>query len=164
MRTIETTYLKTPIGIAKISGDKNGIQSISVLDEDSVSDDILNISTPFCLQECVVQLEEYFKGNRNHFNLTVNPKGTAFQIKVWKALLKIKYGKTKSYLEQSKSLGDIKAIRAVATANGKNPLWIVIPCHRVIGSDGSLTGYAGGLWRKKWLLAHENPVKQQTLF
>jgi len=164
MRTIETTYLKTPIGIAKISGDKNGIQSISVLDEDSVSDDILNISTPFCLQECVVQLEEYFKGNRNHFNLTVNPKGTAFQIKVWKALLKIKYGKTKSYLEQSKALGHIKAIRAVATANGKNPLWIVIPCHRVIGSDGSLTGYAGGLWRKKWLLAHENPVKQQTLF
>jgi|TARA_B110000977_G_scaffold39377_1_gene52848 methylated-DNA-[protein]-cysteine S-methyltransferase len=164
MRTIETTYLKTPIGIAKISGDKNGIQSISVLDEDSVSDDILNISTPFCLQQCVVQLEEYFKGNRNHFNLTVNPKGTAFQIKVWKALLKIKYGKTKSYLEQSKALGDIKAIRAVATANGKNPLWIVIPCHRVIGSDGSLTGYAGGLWRKKWLLAHENPVKQQTLF
>ncbi|MDA9339965.1 methylated-DNA--[protein]-cysteine S-methyltransferase [Polaribacter sp.] len=164
MRTIETTYLKTPIGIAKISGDKNGIQSISVLDEDSVSDDILNISTPFCLQQCVVQLEEYFKGNRKHFNLTVNPKGTAFQIKVWKALLKIKYGKTKSYLEQSKALGDIKAIRAVATANGKNPLWIVIPCHRVIGSDGSLTGYAGGLWRKKWLLAHENPVKQQTLF
>ena len=164
MRTIETTYLKTPIGIAKISGDKNGIQSISVLDEDSVSDDILNISTPFCLQQCVVQLEEYFKGNRNHFNLTVNPKGTAFQIKVWKALLKIKYGKTKSYLEQSKALGDIKAIRAVATANGKNPLWIVIPCHRVIGTDGSLTGYAGGIWRKKWLLAHENPVKQQSLF
>ncbi|MDC1465145.1 methylated-DNA--[protein]-cysteine S-methyltransferase [Polaribacter sp.] len=161
---METTYLKTPIGIAKISGDKNGIQSISVLDEDSISDDILKISTPFFLQECVVQLEEYFKGNRNHFNLTVNPKGTAFQIKVWKALLKIKYGKTKSYLEQSKALGDIKAIRAVATANGKNPLWIVIPCHRVIGSDGSLTGYAGGLWRKKWLLAHENPVKQQTLF
>ena len=164
MVTLETTYLKTPIGIAKISGDKNGIQSISVLDEDSVSDEILTISTPFCLQECVVQLEEYFKGNRDHFNLTVNPKGTAFQIKVWKALLKIKYGKTKSYLEQSKALGDIKAIRAVATANGKNPLWIVIPCHRVIGTDGSLTGYAGGIWRKKWLLAHENPVKQQSLF
>jgi methylated-DNA-[protein]-cysteine S-methyltransferase len=107
---------------------------------------------------------EYFKGNRDSFNLTVNPKGTVFQIKVWKALLKIKYGKTKSYLEQSKTLGDVKAIRAVATANGKNPLWIVIPCHRVIGSDGSLTGYAGGLWRKAWLLNHENPVKQQSLF
>jgi methylated-DNA-[protein]-cysteine S-methyltransferase len=164
MLTLETTYLKTPIGIAKISGNKNGIQSISVLDEDSVSNNILSISTPLCLQECVVQLEEYFKGNRDHFNLTVNPKGTAFQIKVWKELLKIKYGKTKSYLEQSIALGDVKAIRAVATANGKNPLWIVIPCHRVIGTDGSLTGYAGGIWRKKWLLAHENPVKQQSLF
>ena len=164
MRTIETTYLKTPIGIAKISGDKNGIQSISVLDEDSISDDILKISTPFCLQECVVQLEEYFKGNRNHFNLTVNPKGTAFQIKVWKSLLKIEYGKTKSYLAQSKTFGDLKAIRAIAAANGKNPIWIIIPCHRVIGSDGSLTGYAGGIWRKKWLLDHENPVKQQSLF
>jgi methylated-DNA-[protein]-cysteine S-methyltransferase len=164
MLKIETTYLKTPIGIAKIVGDKNGIQSISVLDEDLVSDDLMQRSTPFCLQECVVQLEAYFKGNRTHFNLTVNPKGTSFQIKVWKTLLKIKYGKTKSYLEQSKALGNVKAIRAVATANGKNPLWIVIPCHRIIGSDGSLTGYAGGLWRKKWLLAHENPVKQHSLF
>jgi len=69
-----------------------------------------------------------------------------------------------SYQELSIKLGDVKAIRAVANANGKNPLWIVVPCHRVIGSDGSLTGYAGGLWRKKWLLDHENPVKQQSLF
>jgi methylated-DNA-[protein]-cysteine S-methyltransferase len=164
MLAIETTYLKTPLGIAKITGDKNGIQSISVLDEDKVLGNLMQITTPLCLQECVVQLEEYFKGNRDHFNLTVNPTGTPFQIKVWKTLLKIKYGKTKSYLEQSKALGDVKAIRAVAAANGKNPLWIVIPCHRVIGSDGSLTGYAGGLWRKKWLLAHENPVKQHSLF
>ena len=164
MLAIETTYLKTPLGIAKITGDKNGIQSISVLDEDKVLGNLMQITTPLCLQECVVQLEEYFKGNRDHFNLTVNPTGTPFQIKVWKTLLKIKYGKTKSYLEQSKALGDVKAIRAVAAANGKNPLWIVIPCHRIIGSDGSLTGYAGGLWRKKWLLAHENPVKQHSLF
>ena len=162
--TLQTTYLKTPIGTAKIIGDINGIQSISVADEDSISDNLMRLSTPFCLQECVVQLEEYFKGNRNHFNLTVNPKGTPFQIKVWKTLLKIPYGKTKSYLEQSKALGDLKAIRAVATANGKNPLWIVIPCHRVIGADGSLTGYAGGLWRKEWLLNHENPVRQHSLF
>lgn len=160
----KTTYQKTPIGIAKITGDKNGIQSISVLDVDTVSDEELNASVPECLQECVVQLDEYFKGKRDSFNLTVNPKGTKFQLKVWKSLLKIKYGKTKSYLEQSKALGDLKAIRAVASANGKNPLWIVVPCHRVIGSDGSLTGYAGGIWRKKWLLAHENPVKQQSLF
>jgi len=141
-------------------GDDNGIQSITVIDE------ALETSTevPSCLQECVVQLREYFEGGRTHFNLKVNPKGTDFQIKVWNALLKIPYGKTKNYLEQSKTVGDVKAIRAVATANGKNPIWIVIPCHRVIGSDGSLTGYAGGIWRKKWLLEHENPVKQQSLF
>jgi methylated-DNA-[protein]-cysteine S-methyltransferase len=164
MEETKTTYYKSPIGIAKITGDKNGIQTISILDDDSVSTEELNASVPECLQDCVVQLEEYFNGKRASFNLTVNPKGTQFQIKVWKSLLKIHYGKTKSYLEQSKGLGDVKAIRAVATANGKNPLWIVIPCHRVIGSDGSLTGYAGGIWRKKWLLAHENPVKQQSLF
>ena len=164
MLEIETTYHKTPIGIAKIVGDKNGIQSVSVLNDDTISEKLLNSKTPECLQACVVQLDEYFNGKRESFNLTVNPKGTAFQKKVWKALLKIPYGKTKSYLEQSKILGDVKAIRAVASANGKNPLWIVIPCHRVIGSDGSLTGYAGGIWRKKWLLAHENPVKQQSLF
>lgn len=164
MLAIETTYMKTPLGTAKIVGDKNGIQSISVLDEDTVSDKLMNVKTPFCLQECVVQLEAYFNGKRDHFKLTVNPKGTAFQKKVWKSLLKIPFGKTKSYLAQSAALGDVKAIRAVASANGKNPLWIVIPCHRVIGSDGSLTGYAGGIWRKKWLLAHENPVKQHSLF
>ena len=145
-------------------GDQNGIQSITVLDDDSISEDLLKAKTPECLQDCVVQLEEYFNGKRASFNLTVNPKGTKFQIKVWKSLLKINFGKTKSYLEQSKALGDIKAIRAVASANGKNPIWIIIPCHRVISSDGSLTGYAGGIWRKKWLLAHENPVKQQSLF
>ncbi|MFT6870953.1 MAG: methylated-DNA-[protein]-cysteine S-methyltransferase [Paraglaciecola sp.] len=162
--TTQTTYFKTPIGTAKIVGDQNGIQSITVLDDDAISEDLLKAKTPECLQDCVVQLEEYFNGKRASFNLTVNPKGTKFQIKVWKSLLKIKFGKTKSYLEQSKALGDIKAIRAVASANGKNPIWIIIPCHRVIGSDGSLTGYAGGIWRKKWLIAHENPVKQQSLF
>lgn len=158
------TYYKTPIGIAKITGDENGIQSVSVLDEDAISNELFNIETPACLKECVLQLEEYFNGERASFNLTVNPKGTPFQKKVWKSLLNIPYGKTRTYLEQSKALGDIKAIRAVASANGKNPLWIIIPCHRVIGSNGSLTGYAGGIWRKKWLLDHENPVKQQSLF
>ena len=156
----KTAYYKTPIGTAKIVGDENGIQSVSVLDKDIET----SKEVPVFLQDCVTQLEEYFKGERASFNLTVNPKGTAFQKKVWKELLEIPYGKTRSYLEQSKALGDVKAIRAVASANGKNPIWIIIPCHRVIGSDGSLTGYAGGIWRKKWLLAHENPVKQQSLF
>ncbi len=164
MQRTLTTYHKTPIGIGKIIGDENGIRSISVLDNDTISDELLNSETPNCLQDCVTQLEEYFKGKRTTFNLKLNPQGTNFQKKVWKALLNIPYGKTKTYLEQSKALGDAKAIRAVASANGKNPLWIIVPCHRVIGSDGSLTGYAGGIWRKKWLLAHENPVKQQSLF
>ncbi|MFT5753160.1 MAG: methylated-DNA-[protein]-cysteine S-methyltransferase [Flavobacterium sp.] len=119
---------------------------------------------PLVLKEAVNQIQDYFEGNRNDFNFKLNPKGTDFQQKVWQELLNIPYGKTMSYQELSIKLGDVKAIRAVANANAKNPLWIVVPCHRVIGSDGSLTGYAGGLWRKKWLLDHENPVKQQSLF
>ena len=123
-----------------------------------------NSDIPECLQDCVTQLDQYFKGKRNDFDLKLNPQGTIFQKRVWEELLNIPFNKTRTYLEQSKALGDVKAIRAVASANGKNPIWIIIPCHRVIGSDGSLTGYAGGIWRKKWLLAHENPVKQKPLF
>ena len=154
-----TAYIKTPLGIATIIGDENGVSEISVSQEGGVS-----IIIPAVLQEAVLQLQDYFEKKRTSFDFKINPKGTDFQIKVWNALLEIPYGKTRTYLEQSKFLGDIKAIRAVASANGKNPLWIVIPCHRVIGTDGSLTGYAGGLWRKKWLLEHENPTTQQSLF
>ncbi|WP_159255311.1 methylated-DNA--[protein]-cysteine S-methyltransferase [Tenacibaculum maritimum] len=161
---MQTTYYKTPIGFAKITGNKNGIQTVSVLDAIPNTFKTTPKEIAYELQECVTQLDEYFKGKRIQFNLKLNPQGTSFQQRVWKELLNIPYNKTKSYLEQAKSLGDIKAIRAVASANGKNPIWIIIPCHRVIGSDGSLTGYAGGIWRKKWLLAHENPVKQQALF
>ena len=161
--SIKTTYYKTPIGIAEIVGNEHGIQSISVLDESTVSLEITR-DIPVCLKDCVIQLEEYFKGKRTEFDLQLNPQGTIFQQSVWKELSNIPFGKTRSYLEQSKQLGNPKAIRAVASANGKNPIGIVIPCHRVIGSDGSLTGYASGIWRKKWLLDHENPVKQQSLF
>ena len=166
MSNLQTAYYKSPIGITKIDGDKNGIQSISLLDENTL---IPKTTTkleelPICLQDCIIQLEEYFNNNRTEFNLKLNPQGTKFQQKVWKELLNIPFNKIRTYLEQTKTLGDIKAIRAVASANGKNPIAIVIPCHRVIGSDGSLTGYAGGLWRKKWLLEHENPIKQQSLF
>ena len=157
---MEHVYLQTPLGIAKIEGDEQGISAITVLNNDKKPTDVI----PEVLEDAVYQLQEYFDGKREVFDLMLNPDGTEFQKKVWDALLEIPYGKTTSYLELSKKLGDVKAIRAVAAANGKNPLWIVIPCHRVIGSDGSLTGYAGGLHRKKWLLDHENPVKQQTLF
>ena len=122
------------------------------------------VDIPECLRECVLQLKEYFKGERTNFNLLLNPQGTKFQKLVWKELCDIEYGKTTSYLVQSKKIGDVKAVRAVAAANGKNPISIVIPCHRVIGSDGSLTGYAGGIWRKKWLLDYESPLKQLLLF
>ena len=156
----ETAFIETPLGIAKIEGDEQGVSVITVLD---ASEEITEI-IPEALEDVVYQLQEYFDGKRKTFDLALNPQGTDFQKKVWKELLNIPFGKSISYLELSKQLGDAKAIRAVASANGKNPLWIVVPCHRVIGSDGSLTGYAGGLHRKKWLLAHESPVKQQTLF
>jgi len=156
---METAFINSPLGITKIEGDENGIAVISVLSEGELTKKI-----PQVLQEAVLQLHDYFEGKRTNFTFKLNPKGTEFQQKVWQELLHIPYGKTTSYLDLSKKLGDVKAIRAVASANGKNPLWIVVPCHRVIGSDGSLTGYAGGLWRKKWLLEHENPLKQQRLF
>lgn len=160
MESSQITYYKTPIGTAKIVGDENGISSVSVIDEEIENSQKI----PECLKDCVLQLDEYFNKKRTDFNLTLNPKGTEFQKKVWDELLKVPYGKTRTYLEQSKKLDNAKAIRAVASANGKNPVWIIIPCHRIIGSDGSLTGYAGGIWRKKWLLELENPTTQQSLF
>ena len=156
---METIYINTPLGIAKIVGNSDGVSVISVGYEEKIWTVI-----PFELQNAVSQLNDYFEGKRTAFDFRLNPHGTEFQQKVWLALLEIPFGKTVSYLELSKKLGDVKAIRAVASANGKNPLWIVVPCHRVIGTDGSLTGYAGGLWRKKWLLEHENPTTQQSLF
>lgn len=152
--------LKTPLGTAVISGDENGISSISIFDSEREIPSII----PDELQEAYQQLQDYFDGKRIDFTFKLNPSGTEFQKKVWLGLLEIPFGRTMSYQELSVKLGDVKAIRAVASANGKNPLWVVVPCHRVIGTDGSLTGYAGGLWRKKWLLDHENPVKQQSLF
>ncbi|MER3375931.1 MAG: methylated-DNA--[protein]-cysteine S-methyltransferase [Allomuricauda sp.] len=156
---METTYLQTPIGLAEFRGDENGLVSVSVLDMNKPIGII-----PEVLEDAVYQFREYFEGTRQQFDLKLNPSGTDFQKKVWNALLEIPFGKTISYLELSKQLGDVKAIRAVASANGKNPLWIVVPCHRVIGTNGDLTGYAGGLHRKKWLLEHESPAKQTTLF
>ncbi|MBO6605455.1 methylated-DNA--[protein]-cysteine S-methyltransferase [Psychroserpens sp.] len=157
---MENCILETPLGFAKIVGDDDGISEITILNSEEIETDII----PTILEDCAIQLKEYFQGERSHFDLKLNPNGTAFQKSVWQELAQIPYGKTVSYLDLSRRLGDEKAIRAVANANGKNPLWIVIPCHRVIGSDGSLTGYAGGLSRKQWLLEHESPYKQQTLF
>ena len=157
---MDTCYIETPLGHAKIVGDTDGISSVSILDTK------VELSTviPESLLDCTTQLKAYFNNQLKSFDLDLNPEGTTFQKKVWNLLQQIPYGKTISYLDLSKQLGDVKAIRAVAGANGKNPLWIIVPCHRVIGSDGSLTGYAGGLHRKQWLLNHESEYKQQTLF
>ena len=157
---MEQVYIHTPLGITLIEGDENGITKILVYDKDMP----VSKSIPSGLQQAVNQIKDYFEGKLADFDFKLNPQGTDFQKRVWEALLEIPFGKTMSYQDLAIKLGDVKAIRAVASANGKNPLWIVVPCHRVIGSDGSLTGYAGGLWRKKWLLEHENPVKQQSLF
>ena len=156
---MHSAFIESSLGITKIVGDEQGISEISILSEGEISKKIPNE-----LKECVSQLQQYFDGQRMDFTFKLNPDGTDFQQKVWQELLNIPFGKTISYLDLSKKLGDVKAIRTVASANGKNPLWIVVPCHRVIGTDGSLTGYAGGLWRKKWLLEHECPAKQQSLF
>lgn len=155
----QIAFIPSPLGTTKVVGDENGVSVISILQEGELSKKI-----PKELKEVVTQLNEYFEGKRQNFDFKINPKGTDFQQKVWEELRNIPFGKTMSYLDLSKKLGDVKAIRAVASANGKNPLWIVVPCHRVIGTDGSLTGYAGGLWRKKWLLEHESPSQQQSLF
>jgi methylated-DNA-[protein]-cysteine S-methyltransferase len=140
---METAFIQSPLGITKIIGNENDISEISVLSEGSVSKKI-----PKQLKECASQLEEYFNDQRNHFDFKLNPQATDFSVKRVAGIIKYSFRKTMSYLDLSKKLGDVKAICAVASANGKNPLWIVVPCHRVIGTDGSLTGYAGGLWQK----------------
>jgi methylated-DNA-[protein]-cysteine S-methyltransferase len=147
-------YYKSPIGTILIIEDNDLITSIYALDEEH---EVLPPETHI-LQVTVQQLNEYFMGSRKDFDLPIKQKGSAFQQQVWNQLTKIDYGKTISYLQQSKFMDNPLGIRAIASANGKNHLLIVVPCHRVIGSDGSLTGFGCGIWRKKWLLEHEARV------
>jgi len=147
-------YFKTPVGIAKIIDEEGFISRVHILDEDS---ETTEAPSPV-LKEAAKQLDEYFAGTRREFDLPLKQPGSDFQQQVWQELLKIEYGKTITYNEQSVRMKNPQAIRAIAAANGKNNLWIIVPCHRVIGSNGSLTGYAGGVWRKKWLLDHEAGV------
>jgi methylated-DNA-[protein]-cysteine S-methyltransferase len=145
------TYYNSPIGLIEITGTEDLITSLYFVDDELNPHPKSNSY----LENCTTQLDEYFNGKRKDFNLKMEPDGSEFQKKVWNELRNIRYGETKSYLQVSKILGDVLAIRAVANANGQNRISIIIPCHRVIGSNGSLTGYAGGIWRKKWLLQHE---------
>lgn len=150
-------YYSSPIGLIEIEGTFEYIDSIKFIDNENFVP-VSNSQPTGAIAQCIKQLEKYFDGKLKAFELPLRKKGTTFQMNVWDELLKIKYGETISYLQLAKKLGDEKVIRAAASANGKNSLMIIIPCHRVIGSDGSLTGYAGGLKRKQFLLNHEAKV------
>jgi methylated-DNA-[protein]-cysteine S-methyltransferase len=149
------SYYLSPIGWILIEGTYEFIDSIKFVEEADIS---VNIEPTGAIANCLRQLEQYFNGTLKAFELPLRKKGTPFQMNVWDELLEIPYGETISYLQLAKRLGDEKVIRAAASANGKNPMAIVVPCHRVIGSDGRLTGYAGGLKRKQFLLDHEAKV------
>ncbi len=164
MNDLHYTYYKSPVGVLRIAATDHCINEITFIDsEDEVQPG--GGTTPL-LNQAVEQLIEYFNGKRLLFDLPVHQQGTEFQMKVWNELLNIRFGKTISYMELAKRLGNAKAIRAAASSNGKNQLCIIVPCHRVVGSNQTLVGYAGGLWRKKWLLNHENKFANgvQTLF
>ncbi|GEO07764.1 methylated-DNA--[protein]-cysteine S-methyltransferase [Segetibacter aerophilus] len=164
MSEINFTYYQSPLGLLKVAGTEHYITEISFIDEQNTP--VNTTSDHPLLHQCIEELIEYFNGKRLSFDMPVHQKGTDFQSKVWGELLNIEFGKTISYMTLAKRLGDPNCIRAAAASNGKNHVCIVVPCHRVIGSNQSLVGYAGGLWRKKWLLDHENKFANgvQTLF
>jgi methylated-DNA-[protein]-cysteine S-methyltransferase len=155
-------YYESPIGLLEITGGRSGIESVSFVErrKERRKRNAPNAGVPRTLEECASQLKEYFEGSRKTFDLRLAPSGTVFQKRVWRALLGIPWGRTKSYRDIARTVGNPLATRAVGGANHSNPIVIIIPCHRVVGSDGRLTGYGGGLWRKEWLLAHEaRPVE-----
>jgi AraC family transcriptional regulator of adaptative response/methylated-DNA-[protein]-cysteine methyltransferase len=162
---IKLTKIETPLGEMVAGATKGGICLLEFSDTEKINPEYEDIAILFegpveygrnkHLRALKKQLKEYFKGKRKEFSVPVVIQGTEFQQAVWKELQKIPFGATRSYLEQAKSLNNPKSVRAVANANGTNRIAIVIPCHRVIGSDGSLIGYGGGLERKKWLIEHE---------
>ena len=158
-----TATLLTPLGPLAITGSDAGLSAVTFLDEAAEATPFAAVAT--CLRPAHEQLQAYFRRELRVFDLTYAPAaGTEFQRQVWQALLGISYGRTASYLEVAKLLNNPKSVRAVGAANGQNPLAIVWPCHRIIGADGSLTGYAGGMHRKKWLLEFEQPTRQGGLF
>lgn len=162
-----SAYLSTPVGTLQIETNDFALTKVHFLDEPPPTEATPEPERPAVLTAAVQQLEEYFAGKRLDFDLPLGQAGTEFQVRVWKELTRIPGGSTISYLQLAVRLGDPKCIRAAGVANGRNAIAIVVPCHRVIGSDGTLIGYAGGLGRKKWLLQHEashRPSPQGLLF
>jgi methylated-DNA-[protein]-cysteine S-methyltransferase len=157
-------YLTSPIGLLQLRGTDAGLSVVEFLDEPVASQTPAQ-QVPQCLQAAYQQVQAYFGRELRDFSLTYNvQKGTDFQRQVWQTLLGVGFGRTASYLDLARQLGNPAAVRAVGAANGQNPLALVWPCHRVIGAGGQLTGYAGGLPRKKWLLEFERPAVQASLF
>ncbi|NSL85243.1 methylated-DNA--[protein]-cysteine S-methyltransferase [Chitinophaga solisilvae] len=154
MEALSHLHIDTPVGILLIGGTNTHIQEVLFEEEISMPREQFP-QPPRLLLDCAQQLHEYFAGERKTFELPLQQPGTDFQQSVWQQLLHIPFGHTISYLQLAYRIGNPKSIRAVGTTNGKNKLAIIVPCHRVIGSNGTLTGYAGGLWRKRWLLEHE---------
>jgi methylated-DNA-[protein]-cysteine S-methyltransferase len=162
MDQLFNAYYQSPIGVIHLQADENYLLITSFMDGERPQNKTINSPV---LQNTIQQLDDYFKGTLKAFDLPLKPQGTSFQQTVWKELLNIPYGQPITYLQLAKRLGNVKVIRAAASANGKNPMGIIIPCHRVIGADGKLTGYAGGLHRKQWLLEHEAKYSgQPSLF
>jgi methylated-DNA-[protein]-cysteine S-methyltransferase len=153
MVQLYSSIYKSPVGNLNIQSTDKSITSITYIDSHETFASTENM--PQIMHQCIKQFDEYFKGVRKSFDLQLQQNGTIFQQNVWQHLASIPFGKTISYLHLSVQIGDAKAVRAVAAANGRNKIAIVVPCHRVIGSNRTLTGYAGGLWRKQWLLEHE---------
>jgi methylated-DNA-[protein]-cysteine S-methyltransferase len=149
-------YYSSPVGELLIESEGDKITVVNFLKTTKLDE----TSTPVITQ-CITELDEYFLKGRKFFNVELDLRGSAFQIKVWNELLAIPYGKTSSYLDIATSLGDANTIRAVGLANGQNPIAIIVPCHRVIGKNGDLVGYGGGLDKKEWLLNHEGSILMQ---
>ena len=147
------TYYESPLGWLAISSNGTAITSIGFVNEPGEQQQADEVT-----QKAISQLSEFFEGTRTHFELPLAPEGTEFEQRVWDQLLAIPYGTTVTYGHISKKLGDANLMRAVGRANGKNPISIVVPCHRVIGSDNKLIGYSGGLKNKEWLLRHEGAL------
>jgi len=152
-------YHQSPVGWLEIKVSEKYVNGISFVNENKEN----NLHVPFVAKQCAIQLDEYFEGKIKTFELPLFPSGTTFQLRTWDILSKIPYGETISYLELARRLGDEKSIRAAGHAIGQNPIAIIIPCHRVIGSDGNLTGYSGGLKNKQFLLDHEAKISGNRL-
>ena len=143
----------SPIGVIEIIGTEQFISSVLFVEREIQF--LQKIDTPALLLDCYKEFDEYFSGQRLEFSVFYKLEGTAFQIAVWKALKNVQYGQTASYKEIAQQIENVKAVRAVGMTNSRNRICIIVPCHRIIGANGKLTGYAGGLWRKEWLLNHE---------